>query len=421
MATICVFEDVEYKKLLPLAHTRAVYELKCGALTLLEKIESAYAKCEYVLHARDYLLGAMKKRHKTKLVNSINKATAVLFINGRVLVDTAFYKKVPINGEDEVFYSNGEIAAARLSKENLEAIKLKFKNSLSTADFEEIRDKVKISEIDAVFINYLWDLLKHNKTELSRDLESLAPRKSIKGKIHSSAVVYDKNNLVLEEGAEIGAMVVIDNRNGIVFVDKESKLLAFTRIEGPAYIGRGSIISDALIKPYTSIGPLCKVSGEVSATIIHGNSNKAHFGFIGDSYIGEWVNLGAGTTNSNLKNNYHTVKIWYNDQSIDTGESFVGCFIADHSKIGIGTLISTGAIIGVSANYFGGGYTPKFLPSFSWGCKDKLEEFRLDEAIKTAGAMMQRRRIDIDESDKQLLKYIYEFTNQEREEGFVQG
>ncbi|MEE8638565.1 MAG: hypothetical protein V3T21_05945 [Candidatus Margulisiibacteriota bacterium] len=200
--------------------------------------------------------------------------------------------------------------------------------------------------------------------------------------------------MIIDKGVEIEANTVIDARHG------------------PVYIGKGTIIRPlSHLKGPLSIGPMCRIGGEVGESIFHGYSNKQHYGFIGHSYVGEWVNLGAGTTNSDLKNNYSTVKVTIGGKQIDTGEKFVGCFIGDHAKTGIGTLITTGAVIGVAANVFGGGVTPKVVPSFSWGLK---EEYHIERAIQAAKIVVGRRGKKLSEKEIGLLRRVFGFTRSER-------
>ena len=239
---------------------------------------------------------------------------------------------------------------------------------------------------------YLWDLIVHLKEDLEEDLKKMGT--GINGTVHPSAVIYNPENVLIEEGAEIEACAVLDARPGPIYIGKNTIVRPHSYLRGPL-----------------SIGPECRIGGEVSHSIFHGYSNKAHYGFIGHSYIGEWVNLGAGTTNSNLKNTYGTVKVIINGKEIDTGERFLGCFIGDHAKLGIGTLITTGAMIGLAANVFGGGPTPKFVPSFAWGDKERCD---LKKAVKTAKRVMERRGKKIRRDEVALLEQIFKLTAGEK-------
>jgi acetyltransferase-like isoleucine patch superfamily enzyme len=241
-------------------------------------------------------------------------------------------------------------------------------------------------------VQYLWDLIIDLKEDLEEDLKVLGA--GVKGQVHPSAVIYDEKKVLIEKGAKIEANVVLDARSG------------------PIYIGKNTIVRpQSYLKGPLSIGPECRIGGEVVHSIIHGYSNKAHYGFIGHSYIGEWVNLGAGTTNSNLKNNYSAVKILVGGKEVDTGQQFMGCFIGDYAKTGIGTLIATGAVIGVGANVFGVGVTPKVVPSFSWGV---TKEYELDKFLEAAARAMERRGKEIRTEDRKLLQKVFQLTKSER-------
>ena len=234
-------------------------------------------------------------------------------------------------------------------------------------------------------IKYLWDLIVGLKEDLEEDLRGMGY--GVRGMVHPSVVIYAPEKVLIEEGAEIEAGAVLDARSG------------------PIYIGRGTIVkAGADLRGPLSIGPECRLGGEITHSIFHGYSNKAHYGFIGHSYIGEWVNLGAGATNSNLKNNYGTVKVQVNGKEIDSGQQFLGCFIGDHAKLGIGTLINTGAVIGLGANVLGGNVTPKYVPNFRW---DEKTKYRLEDFLKAAEAMMGRRGRKLTADMIARIKVIY--------------
>lgn len=248
-------------------------------------------------------------------------------------------------------------------------------------------------------INYLWDLLAHLGEDLEDDFRILG--KGVKGKIHPSAVIYNAENVLIEEGAEIEALAVLDARSGPIYIGKNSVIRPQSYLRGPL-----------------SIGPECRIGGEVAHSIFHGFSNKAHYGFIGHSYVGEWVNLGAGTTNSNLKNNYGTVKVYNRGKLIDTDQQFMGCFIGDHSATAIGTMIYTGCVIGVGANIFGVHHIKKFVPSFSWG---ETGEAEIDKACAAARAMMSRRNIEFSAEYDKLFRKVFVDTRAEREGPQIRG
>ncbi|KAF0132649.1 MAG: glucose-1-phosphate thymidylyltransferase-like protein [Candidatus Saganbacteria bacterium] len=310
---ITIVEDGGYKNLLPLVYMRPVWELVCGASTLLEKIKRQNPGSEFIFSTRD------------------NKKTEGKTINARML----------LSGKE---------------------------------------------------IIYPWDLIKNLKRELEEDLKFLGT--GIKGALHPSVSIYNKNNILIEEGVEVEASSVLDAR------------------QGPIYIGKGTIINPGtLLRGPLSIGSHCKIAGEITSSIIMSYTNKGHYGFIGHSYICPWVNLGAGTTNSNLKNNYSPVKVQVNGKQVDTGETFCGCFIGDHTKTAIGSMIYTGCVIGVSANLFGENYYKKFIPSFSWGAKGT---YKVEDAISAARAMMARRNVQLTPQDELQLKAVFNLTKEER-------
>ncbi|MFA5840259.1 MAG: hypothetical protein WC890_06375 [Candidatus Margulisiibacteriota bacterium] len=237
---------------------------------------------------------------------------------------------------------------------------------------------------------YLWDLIVNLGEDLEKDFRARSSELGVrsKEKIHPSAVLLAPEKILIEEGAEVEALAVIDARSGPIYIGKNTIIRSQAYLRGPLYIG-----------------PSCRIGGEVTHSIFHGYSNKAHYGFIGHAYVGEWVNLGAGTTNSNLKNTYGTVKVLVNGKEVDSGQQFLGCFIGDHAKTGIGTLITTGAVIGVGANVFGGGVTPKYVPNFAWGKDSKCD---LEKTIKTIKIVMQRRGKILTSEELILLEEVYQ-------------
>jgi len=195
-------------------------------------------------------------------------------------------------------------------------------------------------------------------------------------------------------------------------------------IEGPAFVGDDSRIKiGAKIYQGTTIGEVCKVGGEVEASIIHSHSNKQHDGFLGHSYLGQWVNLGADTNNSDLKNNYGTVKVYVEGEMVDTGSLFVGLMMGDHSKSGINTMFNTGTVVGVMCNVYGAGFPPKFIPSYTWGGAQELIEYELDKALDTARRVMARRDVQLTQAQEEMLRAVFELTRPLREKlhSFIAG
>lgn len=412
MPNICIFEDDGYKGLLPLTYMRPTYGLRSGMTILLEKILRQYPGAAFDLHCRDYLTEIVKRAHLSALVNKVGAVNQCLFLNGRILASSNLSKKIPISGKDEIFISSEDVVAARLSGENLGKIKSALEAPLSIKSFDRL--KVKSTETDVMLVREPWELIVENDKEIREDFKALAKGRKRAGDIHPMVAIYEGEDVFIDEGAEIMATVVLDASEGPIYIGKEVTVYPHTRIEGPTYIGDKTEILGGKIRAGSSIGPSCKVGGEVEESIIHGYSNKQHYGFLGHSYVCEWVNLGAGTTTSDLKNTYGHVKVQIRNEAHDTGETFVGSFIGDHSKTGIGTMLNAGTIIGIASNVFGVGIPPKYIPSFSWGGAEGLNEHDLEKALHTARIVMSRRGIEMSSADELLLRKVHELTVKER-------
>jgi UDP-N-acetylglucosamine diphosphorylase/glucosamine-1-phosphate N-acetyltransferase len=234
--------------------------------------------------------------------------------------------------------------------------------------------------------------------------------------VHSGAILLGKKDIIIEEGAVIKPGTVLDAKNGPIYIGKNVEVLSQSTIMGPACILDGSLIRiGAQIYENTTIGPVCKIGGEIEGSIIHSYSNKQHSGYLGHSYLGSWVNLGAGTINSDLKNTYGEVKVQVGTEQINTGLSFVGLTMGDHSKSAIGTTFNTGTVVGVCCNIFGIGFPPKYIPSFSWcGEQKPFTEYDIEKAIDVARLVMARRNVELIDVEADLFREIFHSTNEER-------
>ena len=361
---ICIFEGEQFRQLLPLVYTRPIYDLRCGIKTIKEKIISHFQTNNYYLHCREYLADYVKRENPGIPVNEIN-SDICLFINGKLLPEDDLLNALDETENDTLFVNGEYILAARVSGLNLK----KFKNSLNKVFHFSDFDGLVRKEVEANVINYPWDIIKYNGKEIIKDFYHLEDRKNkICGLVYEGAHILNKEIVIIEEGAKIKPGVVLDAEKGPIYIGKNCEILPNATITGPAYIGNNSIIKvGAKIYGDTSIGEFCKVGGEVEGSIIHSYSNKQHEGFLGHSYIAQWVNIGADTNNSDLKNNYESVKVIINDKEIDSGSMFMGLVMGDHSKTGINSMFNTGSVVGVSCNIFGEGFPPKYIPSFCWG------------------------------------------------------
>jgi UDP-N-acetylglucosamine diphosphorylase / glucose-1-phosphate thymidylyltransferase / UDP-N-acetylgalactosamine diphosphorylase / glucosamine-1-phosphate N-acetyltransferase / galactosamine-1-phosphate N-acetyltransferase len=409
---ICVFEGEYYKQLLPLVYFRPVYDLRCGILTLKEKIFKYFSDHEIFLHVRDYLADYVKRENPGILVNEI-KGDECLFLNGRVLVDREFAAIFSEDVHDTLFVRGESILAAKVSGLNLQKFEKALDGVLKPSDFHGLVRK----EINATIINYPWEIVHQNGNEIRKDFELLTKdeKVKIKGKIYDGAFIVNRENVFIDEGAVVKPGVVLDAEEGPIYIGKEAKIFPQATIEGPAFIGNKSAIKiGAKIYENTSIGEVCKVGGEVEGSIIHSYSNKQHDGFLGHSYLGQWVNIGADTNNSDLKNNYGSVKVYINDEQVDSGSMFVGLTMGDHSKSSINSMFNTGTVVGVSSNVFGTGFPQKYVPSFVWGGSEAITTYRLDKAIDVAKRVMGRRKIPFTEIEQKIFEKVFNLTTEER-------
>ena len=410
--TICIFEDPMYTRLLPLVYTRPVYDLRCGIFTLREKIERAYPKAKVALLCRPYLADVVKQQSPRVQVNEVHGGNCLL-INGRVLADNQLAKKIPLKGNDAVFLSGNTVVAVRMNAGKSHPIR----HDLSAVfDVEHFSDLEKI-RVDVAMIEYSWHLVNNNAKQIIADFQPLAKKKAIKsGKIYAGVHLLNKKDIIIGEGAVLKPGVVLDAEKGPIFIGRDAQILPNAAIEGPAFIGAGSLIKiGAKIYEGTTIGEMCKVGGEVEASIIHSYSNKQHDGFLGHAYIGMWCNLGADTNNSDLKNNYGSVRVVVNGVEVDSGSRFVGVTMGDHAKCGINTMFNTGAVVGVMSNVFGPGFPPKSIPSFSWGGSEGIKTYEIERALEVARRVMARREVNMSDSDELLLRKVFEMTKVERQ------
>ncbi len=409
---ICIFEGIYFNRLLPLVYFRPEYDLRCGILTLREKIQRYYPDIPISLHCRNYLSDTLKDQNHAFQINEISGDNC-LFINGRVLFDSKLKESIDLNKSNTLYVSGDSIIAANVSGKKFAALKHQLNDLYTLSDFNDLNN----IEIEADVINYPWDLLKSNGKQIEADYKLLTKDKKDRmlGKIYDGAVLLNENNIFIEEGAKIKPGAVLDAEEGPIYIGKNAEVFPNATIIGPVFIGRDSKIKvGAKIYEDTSIGEVCKVGGEVESSIIHSYSNKQHEGFLGHSYLGMWVNLGADTNNSDLKNNYGSVKVVINGEQIDSGSMFVGLTMGDHSKSGINTMFNTGTVVGVSSNIFGGNYPIKYIPSFSWGGSEAITSYDLERSIEVAKRVMARRKIEMTGNDEKLFRKIFDLTKEER-------
>ena len=417
--SICIFEDQHYRSLLPLSYTRPVYDLRCGILTLREKLQNVYPGVATSLHTRGYLAGLVRQQNPGLMVNSVG-GKGCLFLNGRVLASSALAKEIPLEGPDALYVSGDTLLAARVSGGALETLRKQLPELIS----QQMFGSLPVKNIEARVVRYPWDLVQKNGEEIVADFATLAPdpKSRIRGTVYDGAHLISRENIVIGEGTKIKPGVVLDGENGPIYIGKNATVFPNAVIEGPAFVGDKSLIKiGAKIYENTSIGPICKVGGEVEGSVIHSFSNKQHDGFLGHAYLGMWVNLGADTNNSDLKNNYGNVKLVIDGQTIDSGSMFMGLVMGDHSKSSINSMFNTGTVVGVSSNIFGSGFPPKSVPSFAWGGSESMATYDPERAIEVARRVMGRRKLELSRAEEQMLRDVFQMSKKERDAAGLKG
>lgn len=412
---ICIFEDINYTNFEPLVFSRPVYDLVCGITSLKEKILRSYGDVKFSLHCRPYLTDIVKKENPKIPVNKIEDDFC-LFINGRLIASQDLSEALPlITTEDKVIVNGETVIAAYLSGKNLE-YKINHLNDLfSVTDFNGLPIKI----LDLKCANYLWDLININGEQISNDYDYFVNqpgRHNFLDRVSSSVNLINKEKIFIGENVTIKPGVVLDASGGPVFIDNNAFIYPNAVLEGPIYIGESSRIkSGATIYENVTISKVCKVGGEVEQSIFMPYSNKQHSGFIGHAYLGSWVNLGADTNCSDLKNNYSKVRVKLSAKEVNSGSQFLGLMIGDHSKSAINTMFNTGSLIGFSCNIFGAGFPDKYVPSFTWGGADSSSDYDLQKAVETAKIVLSRRKINFESEEENLFKRIFELTQNDRE------
>ena len=310
MINICVFEDSNYKQLFPLTYSRPSYSLKVGGYTLKEKVDRFFSNVNVTLHCRDYLLKVTQEQFPDNAINKITSGSPCLFINGRTIMDGNIYKEIMTHPQDHSFILTyqGNVVALYLKELYInDMISLLTKLSSSSEILEFFREKCVCKELEIIsLLSNTWDILKFQNRGIRTDFRLKNKPGIIKGDITPNTVLYNEDNMVIDANTKIMDFVVINATQGPVIIESDVTIHPFSYLEGPLFIGKGSHILGAKISQ-SVIGPGCKIGGEVKQSLFYKNSNKAHDGYIGNSIVGEWVNLGSGTTTSNLNLNYQDI------------------------------------------------------------------------------------------------------------------
>jgi len=382
-----LYDGPHRETLLPLTFTRPVAGIRIGITTICEKWES-YLGQEISHLTQDYL------QKKFPLV----KENENIVIDASILPNDGLVDQIKSLKHGQTLVNKGRLLAANVNPQQLTGNPFQF-------DFEQV--KVKTGYIS---IQYPWDIFKYNANAIKDDFKRLTSgRKSLP--VDDKVWVTGNPDLIfIEKGADI-KYAYLNTENGPIYIGKNTKVLEGSKIRGPfALCDHATLKMDAKIYEGTTIGPYSKIGGEISNSVVFGYSSKAHDGYMGNSVIGEWCNLGADTNTSNLKNTYENVKAWSfaENSFVDTGSQFCGLIMGDHSKTGINTMFNTGTVAGVFCNIFGEGYQRNFIPSFSWGGTHGFKLYNKNRFLKVAEAVMERRELTFDAEEKEILLHLHD-------------
>jgi len=385
-----LFDGPVRNALLPFTYTRPVADIRIGILTIREKWEKRLGQTTTTL-TEDYL----EKKFPMVEIN------ANIMLNASFIPSDTLVTQVKNLKENEAIFKDNEIVAFFTTDTQ---------NSINFDTYDIISYKEEILQLKNT-----WDIFSLNDKAIAADYELLTHgRKS--EPIPSTVNCISKENIFMEEGVDI-SFATLNASTGPIYIGKDAIIMEGSMVRGPFALCHDSILKmGAKIYGATTIGPLSKVGGEINNSVFFGYSSKAHEGYLGNSVIGEWCNLGADTNNSNLKNNYAEVKLWsYEiDRFAKTGRQFCGLMMGDHSKCGINTMFNTGTVIGVSANIFGGNFPRNFIPSFSWGGSAGFTTFKMDKVDEVAKIVMKRKHIDYDQVEKDILENVFTLSEKYR-------
>jgi len=387
-----LFDGPARNSLLPFTFTRPVADILIGIMTIRQKWEMHLGSTTTTL-TEEYL---SEKFPMVEMEENV-------MINASFLPNIILAEMVSDLQPNQVIFKGDDVIAFYTEEDQEEV------------DF----DAYEIIEFegDCLRVEHTWDIFSKNDAAIREDFEFLTEdRKS--QPIPKSVNVIAKENIFIEEGAKL-EFVTLNASTGPIYIGKDSEIMEGSVIRGPFALCEGARVKlEAKVYGATTVGPQSVIGGEVNNSVLFGYSNKGHDGFLGNSVLGEWCNIGADSNNSNLKNNYEEVKLWsYETEGFaKTGLQFCGLMMGDHSKCGINTMFNTGTVVGVSANIFGSGFPRNFVPSFSWGGASGFTTYITKKAFETARLVMKRRNVDFDEKEAAILEHVFEETKKWRKE-----
>ena len=384
----------------PLSLTRPAFDLRCGPFTFLERLFKLIPdSAEVSLIVRENLVNLAREMYPDLKVNPGDIEQGIWLL-GNVFWREDDLKQIT-KTSSEIFQSEDMQIGANLSQQ--EGSDWMNAGGPVSADLQL---DLPTTKLDSLPVTYLWEILQKIPWTMEEDTLHFPKRNEIVNSDQNLQVI-NPSNIWIGEPDKVKPAVVIDASKGSVIIEKNVDIGPFSYLKGPLFIGEGTIISPHSQIKESVLGPVCRVGGEVAGTIIQGWSNKVHDGYLGDAFLGEWVNLGAGTNNSNLKNNYTSVKVTVNGKIIDTGSLFIGSFIGDHSKTAIGTQLNTGTSIGTGCNIVSKGFPPRFIQPFTWLMNGKHVSTKIETFIKTGETVKSRRGLSFSAAERELFNSLF--------------
>lgn len=392
MAQIILFDNEVRNRLLPLTYLRPVCELRIGILTIREKWER-WTKMPVSYITQDYLAERFPLEYDKENY----------FVNGSVLPSVQLVKLLQQMETGEAFLQGEELIAAKMTGEQFDQL-------VNDDEIEDLKG-IDLEDTQYLKVNHLWDIPAINETAIIEDFELLTKGRTSQP-LSDSNRVLGAENIFVEEGADV-ELAILNGQSGPIYIGKNATVMEGAILRGPIALGENSVVKmGAKVYSGTTLGPMAKVGGEIKNTVMMGYCSKSHDGYLGDSVIGEWCNLGAGTSASNLKNDYSKVRIWnYEAEKFEsTDRQFCGLFMGDYSKCAINTMFNTGTIIGICSNIFGSDFPRIFIPSFSYGGHHGFQTYRTDRAFEAIDRTMARKNRNLSVPERLTILRVFEET-----------
>ncbi|MBI4364700.1 MAG: hypothetical protein HY568_04650 [Candidatus Latescibacteria bacterium] len=415
---LCLYEDAEAASFGPLTLLRPIFALRCGIFTLAEKLALAFPESRLCLLVRPHLEEWTRQLYPSAHVGD-PPPEETIFLNGRLcMTDDEVLHFLAASPQEATYMAQGTLFAAKVRGERVGHACRHLREGNPERAFEDVRFP---AEVQGFLARSCADLIRWSPRQILQDSRYLFEGGVVRGTVDDGVRLLKPGAIHVARGARVMAGSVINAEGGPVVIRENATVEPLAYVEGPASVGEGSIVrAMARIRSGTSIGPLCRVGGEIAETVFQGYANKQHDGFLGHSFVGEWVNLGANTNTSDLKNTYTNVRTYrtareYLDrEGQDSGQLLLGVQVGDFTKTGITTSFATGATVGVGCNLFGTEVMPAYVPSFVWGAPGSFVEHRIDPMIETALRAMERRQVDLATELDSLLRRAHEETRGDR-------